>query len=183
MIKIGRLTDYGIVLMRSMASHRDRPRTAAEVAAAVHLPLPTVSKLLRELARENLLDSQRGVKGGYILARDPELISVAEIITALEGPIALTACSTDDTDPDCEHESLCPVRGHWNKINRAIRDALQGISLAEMAQPPGPTFMTSMTSSPEIPVLDVDAASGSAAPDASPWTPSPTSSPTPWGKQ
>ncbi len=147
MIKIGRLTDYGIVLMSFMASHRDRAHNASEVAEEVHLPAPTVSKLLRELAREGLLESQRGAKGGYVLARDPDRISVAEIITVLEGPIALTACSTLSDDPDCEHESLCPVRGHWTRINRAIRDALEGVSLAEMATPPRPSFMTQSTPS------------------------------------
>ncbi len=147
MIKIGRLTDYGIVLMSYMASNRDRAHNAAEVAEAAHLPAPTVSKLLRELARDGLLESQRGAKGGYVLARAPEDISVAEIITVLEGPIALTACSVTSTDPDCEHESLCPVRGHWTRINRAISEALDGVSLAEMATPPGPNFMVSATKS------------------------------------
>lgn len=142
MIKIGRLTDYGIVLMSFMASHRERAHNAAEMAEEAHLPVPTVSKLLRELVRGGLLESQRGVKGGYILARDPQQISVAQIITALEGPIALTACSAGDADPDCEHESLCPVRGHWTRINRAIRTALEGVTLAEMASPPRPDFMT-----------------------------------------
>ncbi len=142
MIKIGRLTDYGILLMRYMAAHRERTHNAGSVAAEVHLPVPTVSKLLRELARGGLLDSQRGAKGGYELARAPEEISVAQIITALEGPIALTACSIVDSDPDCEHEPMCPVRGHWTRINRAISDALEGISLAEMAQPPRRDFMT-----------------------------------------
>lgn len=142
MIKIGRLTDYGIVLMTHMASHPGAAHNAAEVALEAHLPVPTVSKLLQELARAGLLESQRGAKGGYALARDARHISVAEIITALEGPIALTACSAGDVDPDCEHEPLCPVRGHWTRINRAIRAALEGISLAEMAAPPGPSFMT-----------------------------------------
>ncbi len=148
MIKIGRLTDYGIVLMSYMASHRGRAHNAVEVAGEAHLPAPTVSKLLRALAREGLLESQRGVKGGYVLARDPQQISVADIITALEGPIAVTACSSGDADPDCEHELMCPVRGHWNQINRAIRAALEGISLAEMASPPGPHFMTSFGKPP-----------------------------------
>ncbi len=141
MIKIGRLTDYGIVLMSYLAGHRERAFTAAEVAGAVHLPVPTVSKLLRELARASLLASSRGAKGGYELARDPEEISVAEIITALEGPIALTACSVIDDVPDCEHTSLCPVRSHWNRISRAISDALDAVSLADMAAPPRPDFM------------------------------------------
>jgi FeS assembly SUF system regulator len=153
MIKIGRLTDYGIVLMSYMASHRERAHNAPEVADEVHLPAPTVSKLLRELAREGLLESQRGVKGGYVLARDPDRISVAEIITALEGPIALTACSAASDDPDCEHESMCPVRGHWNRINRAIRTALEGVSLTEMTTPPGPSFLSETTGRPELPTL------------------------------
>ncbi len=157
MIKIGRLTDYGIVLMSYMASHRERAHNAAEVAEQAHLPSPTVSKLLRELAREGLLESQRGVKGGYVLARDPDHISVAEIITALEGPIALTACSAPSDDPDCEHQSLCPVRGHWTRINHAIRTALDGVSLAEMASPPGPRFMTNLdppaTDRQQLPVI------------------------------
>lgn len=146
MIKIGRLTDYGIVLMRYLASHRDRAHNATELAVEAHLPAPTVSKLLRELARARLLESQRGAKGGYVLARSPERISVADIITVLEGPIALTACSTLSDDPDCEHQSQCPVRGHWTRINDAVRTALEGVSLADMAMPVGPTFMTEITS-------------------------------------
>lgn len=141
MIKIGRLTDYGIVLMTHMASHAGAAHNAAEVAAETHLPVPTVSKLLQELARGGLLESQRGARGGYVLARNAREISVAEIITTLEGPIALTACSATDVTPDCEHESLCPVRGHWARINQAIRGALEGISLAEMATPLAPTLM------------------------------------------
>jgi len=140
MIRIGRLTDYGIVLMRHVAAHADRAHNASEIAAAAHLPAPTVSKLLRQLAREGLLASQRGVKGGYTLARPAEEISVAAIITALEGPIALTDCAAVE-DPDCAHEPLCPVRSHWNRISLAIRDALEGVSLAEMAAPMKPRFM------------------------------------------
>ena len=140
MIRISRLTDYGIVLMSYMAGQAERAHNANELAAGARLPAPTVSKLLRLLAREGLLESQRGVKGGYTLARRAEEISVASIISALEGPIALTACATVD-DPDCAHEPLCPVRSHWNRISLAIRDALEGVSLAEMAVPMKPRFM------------------------------------------
>ncbi len=139
MIRISRLTDYGIVLMSYMAAQPDGVHNAAEAAAEAHLPLPTVSKLLRVLTREGLLESHRGVKGGYSLAHKPEQISVASIIRALEGPIALTVCAVDPTG-DCELELLCPVRAPWQKINQAIRQALENISLAEMAlarhQPP-----------------------------------------------
>lgn len=146
MIRMGRLTDYGIVLMSYMATHPDRVHNAAEVAAEAHLPLPTVSKLLRLLARKGLLASQRGAKGGYTLATSPEAISVAGIITALEGPIALTTC-TNDSPGDCEHEPICPVRSHWNRINLAIRQALERIPLSDMVAPPTPHFMAAIASS------------------------------------
>jgi FeS assembly SUF system regulator len=135
MIRISRLTDYGIVLLTHMAAHRDHVHNASEAAAEAHLPLPTVSKLLRLLTKEGLLASQRGVKGGYELARAAQQISVAEIIAALEGPIALTAC-TVSSPSDCAHETLCPVRGHWNLINLAIRQALESITLADLASNP-----------------------------------------------
>jgi FeS assembly SUF system regulator len=127
--------------MSYLAAHGDRAHNASELATGARLPVPTVSKLLRTLAREGLLESQRGVKGGYALARPADEISVAEIIVALEGPIALTACATV-ADPDCAHESLCPIRSHWNRISVAIRDALRGVSLAEMAAPMKPDFMS-----------------------------------------
>lgn len=134
MIRMSRLTDYGIVLMSYMAAHPDRLHNAAELAAGARLPLPTVSKLLRVLARKNLLISHRGAKGGYSLAQAPEDISIAGIIRALEGPIALTVCTTAPSR-ECEYEPACPVRSPWQKINRAVRQALEGITLAEMAAP------------------------------------------------
>jgi len=132
MIRISRLTDYGIVLMSHMAAHSDRVHNASEVAGEAQLPLPTVSKLLRLLAKEGLLESHRGVKGGYGLARRPEEITVGSIIKALEGPIAITTCTTDSRG-ECEHEPVCPVRGHWYLINLAVRQALDSVTLADMA--------------------------------------------------
>lgn len=135
MIRISRLTDYGIVLMSHLAAHGERAHNATQVASEAHLPLPTVSKLLRLLAREGLLESHRGVKGGYDLARPAAEISVGSIIKALEGPIAITTC-TNDSPGDCEHEPNCPVRGHWHLINLAIRQALDSVTLADMAAQP-----------------------------------------------
>jgi FeS assembly SUF system regulator len=134
MIRISRLTDYGIVLMSYLAAHPDRFHNATEVAVGARLPAPTVSKLLRLLARQGLLESQRGAKGGYGLARRPEEISVADVIRALDGPIALTNCNTN-LPGECEHEPRCPVRGHWGRINHAVRQALEGVRLSEMALP------------------------------------------------
>ena len=141
MIRLSRLTDYGVVLMSYVAADPDRVHTTTEVAAGAHLPLPTVSKLLRILTRAGLLASHRGVKGGYIVARRPEEISVADIIGALEGPIALTRC-TDGCPGSCQHEPLCLVRSHWQKINQAVREALDHIPLSEMATPMSPRFMS-----------------------------------------
>ena len=135
MIRLSRLTDYGIILMRYMALDPDRVHNAAEVASEVSLSLPTVGKLMRRLATRELLASQRGVKGGYSLSRRPDSISVAEIITALEGPVSLTVCTTGKTPGSCKHEPCCPVQGHWQRINRAVRTALEEISLADMVAP------------------------------------------------
>ena len=135
MIRIARLTDYGIVLLTHMAARPHRLHNAAELAGDVGLPAPTVSKLLRILAREGLLASHRGVKGGYGLAKPTDEISVASIIRALEGPIALTTCNSD-LPGECAHEPLCPVRGPWHRINEAVRRALEGVRLSDMVVPP-----------------------------------------------
>jgi FeS assembly SUF system regulator len=135
MLRMTRLTDYGFVLLTHIARHPERlTRNAPELALAAKLPLPTVSKILKILAREGLLVPHRGAKGGFSLARPPEDITVADVITALEGPIALTECSAHGTDR-CEIEALCPVTSNWRRINRAVLDALSGITLAEMASP------------------------------------------------
>ena len=135
MIRMTKLTDYGIVLLTHIARHPERlTRNAPELAAAAHLPLPTVSKVLKILARERMLVPHRGAKGGFSLARVPEEITVADIITALEGPIALTECSAHGAGL-CGIERLCPVSTNWQRINRAVLEALRGITLAEMATP------------------------------------------------
>ena len=107
---------------------------APELAQEAQLPAPTVSKILKILARQGLLTSHRGVKGGYSLQRTPEEISVEEIITAVEGPIGITEC-IDDTPGECGQAPVCPVRANWQQINEAIRQALDGITLAEMTPP------------------------------------------------
>jgi FeS assembly SUF system regulator len=133
MLRMTRLTDYGVVLLTHIAREPSRlTRNAPELAAAAHLPLPTVSKILKILAREGLLVPHRGAKGGFSLAKPATDITVAEIISALEGPIALTECSGHSGER-CEIESLCPVSTPWRRINRAVFDALRGITLAEMA--------------------------------------------------
>jgi len=134
MIRITKQTDYGIVLMTHLAEAPERRYSGPDLAAEAGLPLPMVSKILKLLARDGLLESHRGVKGGYALARSPEEITVDEIIAALEGPIAITEC-IEHAPSDCDHEAVCPTRGNWQKINQAIRQALEQITLAEMTHP------------------------------------------------
>jgi FeS assembly SUF system regulator len=133
MLRLTRQCDYGIVLMTHFAGASDENvQNARDLARCVNLPLPTVSKILKALARAGLLVSHRGVKGGYCLARGPDRITVSEIIEALEGPIALTEC-LDGAADECGIEFSCPVRTNWRRINGAVRDALRGIPLSEMA--------------------------------------------------
>jgi FeS assembly SUF system regulator len=133
--------DYGIVLLTHMARtprRADADRfTAPDLARDTSLPLPTVSKILKLLARKGLLESHRGVKGGYSLARDPRRISVAAMISALDGPIAFTEC-IEDTPGICSQESVCQLRGNWQRINLSVRQALEAISLAELTEPDAP---------------------------------------------
>ena len=137
MIRLSRITDYGIVLMVQLAREEDdSTRNARHLAAETDLPVPVVSKVLKSLAREGLLTSQRGSKGGYTLARPPEDISVPEMISALEGPISLTACTVQPGA--CSQESSCDVREPWQRINDAVHSALTKISLADLAAPRAP---------------------------------------------
>ena len=133
MLRVGKLTDYGTAIMTSLAQQPDRLQSAAEIAAELRLTLPTVSKVLKALVQHGLVVSLRGAKGGYSLAVQPEAISVAQIIAAIEGPIALTECS--DTAKACEQASLCSVRGNWQRINKAVLAALQQVTLADLARP------------------------------------------------
>jgi FeS assembly SUF system regulator len=134
MIRMTRLTDYGIMLLTYFArGSQDPMRSARDLSREAHLPLPTVSKLLKVLARQGLLEAHRGVKGGFTLARRPEEITVAQIIDALEGPIGVTECSAHSGG--CDIERHCIVKSNWRKINRVVLEALDKITLAEMARP------------------------------------------------
>ena len=136
MFRVSKLTDYGMVVMAALARRPERVRAAAEIATETGIAQPTVSKILKTLTRESLVDSFRGVNGGYRIAADPKTLSVASIITALEGPIALTECSSAGSD-GCEQVDACSIRGNWQAINDAVRDALENVTLAQFAQPAG----------------------------------------------
>jgi FeS assembly SUF system regulator len=134
MLRISRLTDYGIVVMAYLASHGKLTHTAKDIAFHTRVNLPTVSKLLKQLTRSGFLHAQRGSKGGYGLALSPEKITLADIIRSIEGEeIALTPCGHGKGL--CEIEKKCGIRNNWLTISIALRDTLSKISLAEMNKP------------------------------------------------
>ncbi len=133
MLRISKLTDYGVVLSTHLAGVVG-PIAVRDLAAESGIPEPTVRKVLKTLARAGVVTSTRGVNGGYALSRSAEAINVAEIIAALEGPIAVTECTDESVDSSCAHETHCGVRGNWQRINEAVQEALAGITLAEMAK-------------------------------------------------
>jgi FeS assembly SUF system regulator len=138
MLRVSKLTDYATVLMTvlaGMAATRgaDAVVSAQDLSERAHLESPTVSKLLKQLAHAGLVASFRGVNGGYRLAREPEKITIAEIVTAMEGPIGMTECSAQAGL--CGHESHCGVRVNWQRINQAIAQALAGVTVADMVKP------------------------------------------------
>jgi len=136
MVRLGKLTDYGLVLMTCMARAQGPSpmRTARDLARESKLPLSTVSKLLKELLQSGLLVSQRGIKGGYVLARDPHEISIVEMIAAIEGPMALTECSSEVTGL-CNLEPCCPIKSNQQIINQAVRGVLDKIMLSDLLHP------------------------------------------------
>lgn len=143
MLRFTRQADYAIVLMTNIAASARDSHTARELAVEAHLPLPMVSKILKVLTREGLLASQRGVKGGYRLAKRPAEVTVARLVAAMDGPIAMTECSGSEPR-GCEHESFCRVRGNLQLITRAIHVALDNLTLANLASPcaPEPQLLT-----------------------------------------
>jgi FeS assembly SUF system regulator len=133
MLRVSKLTDYATVVMTCLAAG-DGVMSAQALAERARLELPTVSKLLKQLAQAGLVASTRGINGGYRLARMPERITIADVVTAMEGPIGMTECSAHAGV--CGHETHCGVRVNWQRINHAIAGALASVTLADMLHSP-----------------------------------------------
>jgi FeS assembly SUF system regulator len=131
MLKLSRLTDYAAVVMAQIARHPQASHAAADLAEAVQLPHPTVSKTLKMLVKAGLLESQRGAQGGYRLARPASQITAADIISAIEGPVAMTECS--QAEGECELAATCGVADNWQRVSLAIRTLLESVTLAHLA--------------------------------------------------
>ena len=134
------------MVMVELSTSRGEVLSAHALAERSHLELPTVSKVLKLLVKTGLVDSYRGAAGGYSLVRSATKISVAEIIAAIEGPIAMTECSVEEGL--CAQEDICGLRGNWQRISVAVARAMEGVSLAEMAKPvepvTGPLHITTL---------------------------------------
>ena len=131
MLRISKMTDYATVLLARLAAAPDRQLTATQLAAQSHLAATTVSKVLKQLHRRGLVSSTLGLRGGYRLARPPAEITAAQILDALEGPMALIECARQTHQ--CSIESTCGVGRAWQRVNLAIRRSLQEITLVELA--------------------------------------------------
>jgi FeS assembly SUF system regulator len=136
MLRISRLTDYATVILASLAN--GGLASAADIAQRTRIGLPTVSKLLKELQHAGLVRSARGAHGGYQLTRPTGEINAADIIDAVEGPIALTECANGSGI--CGIEDTCLVGQGWQRISRAIRRALTDVSLDELLRRDAPAL-------------------------------------------
>lgn len=142
MVRLSKLTDYAFVLLARFAGDPAALRTAPDLATETRLPLPTVSKVLKQLARGGVLKSVRGKAGGYLLVRPPRLVSVSQVVHVMEGPLAMTECClkaepSPPRDSGCDLESSCAMKSHWRRINDAVEIALAGLSLADLASGAG----------------------------------------------
>lgn len=134
MLRLSKLTDYAVVVLAGLdrAERHSRVMAVPEIALGSGLAEPTVAKVLKILGQAGLVQGLRGAHGGYRLDRPLHDIPLSEVIVAFDGPIALTAC-VDGAVGICEAEAMCPVRGRWDPVNTAIRDALAKVTVADLA--------------------------------------------------
>lgn len=133
MFRLSRLTDYAIALLTHMVCDDKRVWAASDLASRSRLPQPTVSKILKHLAKSGLIKALRGAAGGYQLSQSPFEISIIQIVEAMDGPISVTDCTGVGREAECLIRDFCVLGGNWSKINHAVRNALASVSLADMA--------------------------------------------------
>jgi FeS assembly SUF system regulator len=156
MLRLSKLTDYAVVVLVRLASDRGGApgvQTSPGIAASTGIPEPTVAKVLKALTGAGLVSSQRGAHGGYRLGRALSSIPIADVIAAIDGPIALAAC-VEGSGLGCESQGLCPMAGRWDPVNEAIRDALSTITLADMQEAAVPRALRRPAAIPSIPVSE-----------------------------
>lgn len=135
MIRFSKLADYAVVILASLLEKEGELASASEISSVTKLPEPTVAKVLKLLSKANLVQSIRGAQGGYKMARSANDMHIADIVTAIDGPVALAACVEGSNDEPCSYAGGCPVKGRWDMVNVAVRGALEDITLADMIVP------------------------------------------------
>jgi FeS assembly SUF system regulator len=139
MIILSKLADYGVIVATHLATISPSQVNAMHVAADTRLPQTTVAKVLKLLAKAGIVTAVRGATGGYRLAKAPHEISIAEVVAAIDGAFGMTQCTS--TMGPCERLHFCPTRPHWHRINQAVEQALEQVTLGEMT---GHTAMPSL---------------------------------------
>ena len=135
MLKVSRMADYAILLVCKMSNDENKVYSSQELSIITSLKITTISKILTKLTKANVTDSIRGVSGGYKLTMQAEDISVGNIIDIIDGKVALTVCVEEGENHNCNLVSLCPSQSNWQIINNTVREALNSVSIAEMANP------------------------------------------------
>ena len=135
MIKVSRMADYAVLLVCKMSKNQDKFYSANELSLQTSLKTTTINKILTTLTKANITASIRGVTGGYKLAMSAEDISVGNIIDIIDGRIALTVCVEEGVHTNCSLVSMCPSQSNWQIINTVVCDALNSVSIEEMAKP------------------------------------------------
>ena len=135
MIKVSRMADYAILLVCKMSGDEKKVYSAHDLSIQTKLKITTISKILTKLTKANITSSIRGVTGGYKLVMQAEDISVGNIIDIIDGKVALTVCVEEGENHNCDLVSLCPSQSNWQIINNTVREALNSVNIAEMANP------------------------------------------------
>ncbi len=145
MLRLSKKADYALMAMKHLALRGDQGSSSArEIAGLYDIPIELLAKVLQRLVQRGLLASQQGTRGGYQLARRPAMVSVADVIQAIDGPVAVTACSSSD-DGSCEQFAKCNVRDPLWKVRERILAALGECTIAELALEPAPPSPMSHT--------------------------------------
>jgi len=145
-LRVSKFTDYAVVVLSRLEAEGG-VQTAPGLASGIGVAEPTVAKVLKMLSQVGIVEGLRGARGGYRLIRALDTLPLSDVIVAMDGPIALTAC-VDGGFGLCEAEHICPVRGRWDPVNAAIRRALTAIMVSEIASPPPPRALASLAIMP-----------------------------------
>ena len=134
MIKLNKITDYAVVILGLLSSRNPNKYSTSKISSDTGLSIHTVAKVCKLLNNANLIQAGRGAHGGYFCETSPSDISVAVIVEAIDGPIAITAC-IEESEDFCDSQSICLLSGNWNKANNAILDALKSVTLSDLLNP------------------------------------------------